>query len=149
MSFKVVMKGAPTRRLTDIRCEECGDLVEDVWKDEFEASDKKCQVCENLSMVAVLRAPHNDFHDTKPIFIPGFEQGHQHFSSHLAAERYAKAHNKTIIPNASKWEQLPVDTPEERINRHEKETGARQKALDRAGYRLSHGYKDHKSLEKE
>ena len=147
MSYSVKITGAPSRRLTDIRCESCQMLIEDVWKDEFEESDRKCECGGEL--VAVLRAPHNDFHDTKPIFIPGFVPGHQHFSSHLAAERYAKQNNKTIIANASKWEQLPVDTPEERIDRHERETGARQKALDRAKYRLSHGYKDHQPLEKE
>jgi hypothetical protein len=150
MSFRVIMKGTPSPRMIDVECRSCGELFEDLWKDDFEASDKKCRVCENGSMVEVFRrSAHTDFHDTKPIFVPGFRKGHQHFTSHIAMERYAKENGKVVIDNASKWEQLPVDTPEDRIDRHEKETGARQRALNKARYRLSHGYQDHAPLTQE
>lgn len=146
--FKVKISGTPSIRFADVECTECGHLTEDVWKDEFEASDKKCQACENGVMVEVFRtAPHTDFHDTKKIFVPGFEKGHQTFSSHREVEQYAASRGKVVMTK-DQWEQLPIDTPEERMEKNL--APLREKAFEKTKYRLEHGYNaDHGPVAKE
>lgn len=115
-----------------MECHECGLLQEDVWKDEIEPM---CPKCHTRSVLEVFRrAPMVDFRNTTPIRIPGVKRK---FTSHREMESWAKLNGKTVIPSAREYEMLPVDTPEERI---EKANGAmRREAIKKVAYRLKHG----------
>jgi hypothetical protein len=132
MSYRVIVKGTPNARLVDVECHRCGLLLEDVWRDEIQP---ECPECNASEMVEVFRsAPMIDFKNTKPIRLAGVNQK---FESHRAAEKWSKDHNKTFFPTAREYEMLPVDTPEERI---EKANGSkRREAISRAKYKLQHG----------
>lgn len=132
MSYRVIVKGDAPARLVDVECHSCLLLQEDVWKDEI---DPKCPRCGAHEVVVVYRsAPMIDFRNTKPIRIPGLKQ---RFESHRSMEKWAKDNGKTVIPSASEYEQLPVDTPEERI---EKINGPkRREAIAKTKYKLEHG----------
>ena len=131
MSYRVIVTGTPPSRLVDVECHECGLLQEDVWRDEV---DKVCPKCHTSSVLEVFRrAPMVDFRNTSPIRIPGVKQK---FTSHREMESWAKINGKTVIPNAREYEMLPVDTPEERI---EKSNGPkRREAVKKAMYSLRH-----------
>jgi hypothetical protein len=141
MSYRVIVKGTPNARLVDVECHRCGLLLEDVWRDEIEP---ECPECNATEMVEVFRsAPMIDFRNTSPIRIPGVKGK---FESHREMERWAANYRdpqtgehkpKTVIPNAREFEMLPVDTPEERI---EKANGPkRREAIAKAKYKLQHG----------
>ena len=131
MSFRVIVKGTSPARLIDIECHNCGLLIEDIWKDQI---DPECPECKTVSMLEVFRrAPMVDFRNTKPIRIPGLKQT---FTSHREMESWAKVNDKTVIPSAREYEMLPVDTPEERID---KANGPkRHEAVKKAMYSLRH-----------
>ena len=131
MSYRVVVKGTACARLVDVECHKCGLLLEDVWRDEIEP---ECPECHAKEMVEVFRtAPMIDFRNTKPIKLMGQKET---FTSHREMERWAKNHNKTVLPDAKDFESLPYDTPEERI---EKTNGPKRKAaIEKATYKLRH-----------
>lgn len=133
MSFRVIVKGTPVARLVDVECHKCGLLLEDVWRDEIAPECPECHGAGEL--LEVFRsAPMIDFRNTKPIRLAGAKGK---FTSHRQMEQWAKQNNKTVFPTAREYEMLPVDTPEERIEKAN--GGKRKEAIARATYKLKHG----------
>lgn len=129
MSYRVIVTGTPSPRLVDVECHECLLLIEDVWRDEIPPA---CPRCGTKAMIEVWRsAPTIDFHDTKPIEADGVK-----FKSFRAMEKWEKRHNKTVM-TANQWEQLPVDTNEERLARGD---ASRTEAIKKTHYKLKHGH---------
>ena len=128
MSYRVIVKGDAPQRLIDVECHSCLLLQEDVWKDEV---DVRCPRCGENDVIEVYRrSAALDFYDTKPLEIPGVAK----FKSHRAMEAWEKRHNKTVMtPNA--WEQLPVDTSEERLARGD---ASLKEAIKKTHYKLKH-----------
>jgi hypothetical protein len=135
MSFRVIVSGTPTARLVDVECHACGGVIEDVWRDEIPV---KCPGCHlHMGLIEVFRrSPMMDFNGTSPIVVPNGKNPLQ-FSSYTAMEKWQGRHNKSIM-TPSQWEQIPSDTPEERI---EKKNGIKRKeAIAKTAYKLKHGY---------
>jgi len=132
MSYRVIVKGTACARLVDVECHKCGLLLEDVWRDEIEPS---CPECHASEMVEVFRsAPMIDFRNTKPITLPGYQN--KKFTSHRSMEAWAKRHNKVVMTE-NQFEQLPHDTPEERIEKAN--APKRTEAIKKATYKIRHG----------
>lgn len=129
MSYRVIVKGTPSPRMVDIECHNCGLVLEDVWRDEIEP---QCRRCGTGTMIEVWRRSATlDFHDTKPIEADGVK-----FKSFRAMEAWEKRHNKTVM-TANSWEQLPVDTPQERLSRND---ATRAERIRKTHYKLKHGH---------
>ena|ERR1039458_4543807 len=130
MSYRVIFKGDAPARLVDIECHNCALLQEDVWRDEIPS---RCPRCGTGELIEVYRrSAMLDFHDTKPLEIPGVAK----FKSYRAMEAWEKRHDKTVM-TANAWEQLPVDTSEERLARGD---ATRKEAIKKTHNKLKYGH---------
>jgi hypothetical protein len=132
MSYRVIVRGAPARRLVDVECFECGRIEDDVWEDEI-------PVCHGPMEKVWKHAPIVDA--KMPFYVASLGKT---FTTHIEMDRYAAANNKVVDKIDGRKDQSPAfktKTTEERLAAGQEKAGLREIIKERH-YRQKHGYKD-------
>jgi predicted nucleic acid-binding Zn-ribbon protein len=116
-------------RLIDLACNNCGLIYEDVWDDEKPAA---CTTCgSNQIRTIMLWAPAVDASEV----VGG---GGRKFSNRREMWKAARAEGAEPI-SPKDYENLKKTTTEDRLA---KKRGPLKAAVEKAFYRVNHGYKD-------
>jgi predicted nucleic acid-binding Zn-ribbon protein len=116
-------------RLVDIGCDNCGALYEDVWNDEIPAV---CGTCGSAAIrVVMLKPPAVDASEV----VGG---GGRIFSNRREMWKAARAEGAEPVAPKD-YENLRKTTTEDRLA---KKRGPLKAAVEKAFYRLKHGYQD-------
>ncbi len=117
-------------RLRDYACPKCGLIREDVWDDE----DAPVCDCGETMVEVLIHAPHVD----ASVPPERTKATGKEFLSHRHMEKYAKQTGQAVF-SPQEFERMRKTTTEERLKKKQKSLKA---AVEKAYYRVTHGYKD-------